>query len=311
MRDWRSYLNEHLDLPAMKGFREEWIIEEIAGQLEDFYREGLSRGMNEQEADAYARGSIPDWADLQAQLAATNQSHRTSPATTWYERSEQAVRGRGRFGQRLGDLMADLRQTFRSIRFEPGFWIVSVAVLGLGIGATTTIFSVVDGVMLKRLPFEDAGRLVFFDDPSFSVPRYRDYKEHITTLSDIEGSWTREVDYAGGERPVRLNAGMATEGFLDFFRAELTAGRFFAEEDFVWEPQAALFSHFAWQRHFGGDPDLVGRSISLNGRGDRKLESGRIWQPPEWTPEMASFPYCLDPLARTSRLLPVPGSALT
>ncbi len=152
MRDWRSYLKEHLDLPAMEGLREERIIEEIAGQLEDFYQEGLGRGMDAEEADAYARGSIPDWEELQDQLAATNRAHRTPRATTWYERSEQAVRGRGGPGQRLADLMADVRQTFRSFRFEPGFWVVTVVVLGLGIGATTTIFSVVDGVLLKRLP---------------------------------------------------------------------------------------------------------------------------------------------------------------
>jgi len=138
MRDWRAYLRENLDLPAMEGLREERIIEEIAGQLEDFYQEALERGMDEAAADAYARRSVPDWQELKALLASSNRAHRTPATAAAFERSEQAVRRRGGGGVWLADRLADVRQAFRTIRFAPAFWIVSLEILrGISSESTT------------------------------------------------------------------------------------------------------------------------------------------------------------------------------
>ncbi len=164
----------------------------------------------------------------------------------------------------LADLRQDIRYTLRSIRFAPGFWAVTVLILALGIGATTTIFSVVDGVLLKRLPYPEPERIAYFQNPSYPAPRFVDYQEHSTSFETLSAVFTKDIDYTGGAQPIELRGGLMTPGFLELFGTRVLRGRLFTAEDFQGPPTCGILGWGAWQHLFGGDPDVVGRVLTID-----------------------------------------------
>ncbi len=180
----------------------------------------------------------------------------------------------------LDDLRADVRYALRGMRRAPGAMIVTVLTLALGLGATVTIFSVVNGVLIEPLPYPNSDRLVSvwgrflpesgFDFPVFPVspPEYTDYREQNTVMADVAGyaPTGATLVQADGEA-VRVRAASVTSNLFAVLDVPPLLGRAFsAEED---RPDAApvtILSHGLWQSAFGGDPDIVGRQVRLNGR---------------------------------------------
>jgi len=265
MPDWRKYVHEHLTLASLEGLREERIAEELALQLEDIYTEALARGLSAEEAEEWTRSQIPDWEMFSRLLSRAERKNRRPVAEIMMESSEETLRTRGRVSRLLADLLHDIRHTFRSARIRPAFWIITVLILGLGIGATTTIFSVVDGVLLKELPYHEPGKIAFFEHPAFSPPRFVDWKEQSTSFERLAGVWTTEIVCIGGDRPAEFSTGMMTPDFFEIFGARAALGRLFLPEDFAGPPTRAVLGYGTWQRLFGSDPDIIGRSITLNG----------------------------------------------
>ncbi len=169
----------------------------------------------------------------------------------------------------------DLRFGLRTIRRSPGFATVAILTLALGIGATTAIFSVVNGVLLTPVPYPEPERIVQIREcnlpyglPSFSVSpmNFSDWKtrsesfEFMTTYTTLRPAWT------GGEYPENLSVYTVMEDFLELFGAELALGRGFTPGEF--EPdaeQVAILRYGFWQRAFAGKPDVIGDSIILDG----------------------------------------------
>jgi putative ABC transport system permease protein len=265
MRDWKAYVRARLALPALRGFRDERIVEELAGQLEDLCREHLARGLPEAEAEERAIADVTDWRALASGVAAAERGNLEPVAGVWVEESASRLARRGGIGVALADLIRNVRLTVRSARREPGFWIVTVAILALGIGATTAIFSVVDGVLLKSLPYRAPDRLVSFDGGSFQVPRYRDFVENAASFTLLTGAWEKDIDWTGGDRPLQLDGSLVVPGYLRLFEAQAGLGRLLLADDFTGTPHRAVLSWPAWQRLFGGDSSVVGRSLTLDG----------------------------------------------
>ena len=173
----------------------------------------------------------------------------------------------------MADFLRDLRHSLRMFRQTPGFTLAALAALTLGIGANTAIFSVVNGVLLKPLPFPDPDRLVIFlnvgpngSGSAASVPKFNVWREQTPAFVDAAGYSFGVMNLTGGERPEQLPSARVTADFFRLFGAQTAAGRTFtADEDRPNGGKVVVLSHGFWQRRFGGDPQIVGRTLPLSG----------------------------------------------
>jgi putative ABC transport system permease protein len=178
------------------------------------------------------------------------------------------------------DLTSDLRLTFRSLRRNPAFTVVAVLTLALGIGGTTAIFSVVNGVLLEPLPYRDAGELVSVHHSSntassgaipLSAALYFTFRDHARTLRDIGIFKEREVTVTGLDQPERVAALAVTDGLFPVLGLQPMLGRGYRREDAApGSTYPVILAHGYWQRRFGGDPNILSRTIRVEGN-DREI----------------------------------------
>src|SRR4051812_5599716 len=177
----------------------------------------------------------------------------------------------------MGDLLRDLRHALRLALKSPGFTLAAVLTLGLGIGAATAIFAMVDAVLLRPLPFHDQDRLVTVwgeikeRDQKFvevSIQDYADWNGRNRSFSSLALVGTNNADVAltGRDQPLHVRARLTSDNFFDVLGAKAALGRTSlpGQED---RPGTAVvvLSHGFWQRTFGSDPGVVGRQILLDG----------------------------------------------
>jgi predicted permease len=175
----------------------------------------------------------------------------------------------------MSDLRHDLRFAFRSLARKPAFVIVVVLTLALGIGANSAIFSVVNAVLLKPLPYRAPDRLALiwsrwsnFDKTWVSEAEYLDYQGMNRLFEDV-ASWgdNGEVAITGAEGPESVAAMQMTANTLSVLGMAPAAGRVFtAEEDIPNGPPVVMLGYDLWQRRYGGDPSVVNRQIQLDGQ---------------------------------------------
>jgi putative ABC transport system permease protein len=170
--------------------------------------------------------------------------------------------------------LQDLRHAFRMFRQNRVFAAAAVAALALGIGANTAIFSVVNAVLLKPLPFADADRLVYFmstnaqgqGGPAASPAKFAHWRQQTSVIQDAAAFRTNVVNYTGGAFPEQLRAGQVSADYFRLFGARVLQGRTFsADEDLPNGPQVAVLSHGLWIRRFGGDASIIGKTLQLSG----------------------------------------------
>src|SRR5271157_6087362 len=176
--------------------------------------------------------------------------------------------------RRLLDTLArDLGYAARTLRRNPGFAATVVLTLGLGIGATTAIFTVVNAVLLRPLPYPDPDRLVYiamsFGEPGdhmFSYTMdYPAWKDHNRTLSQIAGYRMFQANFTGGGEAERITGAYATRSLFSLLGVHPMMGRtFLPEEDRPGGPPVAILSHAFWKRRFGGDPSVIGKALTLD-----------------------------------------------
>jgi len=165
----------------------------------------------------------------------------------------------------LEDLGQDVRLGLRSLRRSPGFTFVAVLTLALGIGANTAIFSVIDGVLLRPLPYKDPEQLVTLR-PNDSPPNLRDIRAASRSFSEGGGINVQKMDYTGGPEPVPVRTGLVDASFLEILGVEPMLGRILSPADDVkGAPRLAVATHSFWRNFLGGDPRAVGRTIRLDG----------------------------------------------
>ncbi len=171
----------------------------------------------------------------------------------------------------MGTFVQDLRYALRGIARRPGFTAIVVATLALGIGANAAIFSVVNGILIRPLPYEDPDRIAYFrhEEPysSVSEPEFVDYQRDIKAFARLAAFTRTDANLTGdvGE-PERVFVARVSDGFFDILGVRPVAGRFFTrEEDKPGTPPVVVIGHGLWQRRFAGDPGIVGRKIMING----------------------------------------------
>lgn len=172
-------------------------------------------------------------------------------------------------------LATNLRYTFRKLTRAPLFSAVAILTLAVGIGSTAAIFSVVHGVLLRPLPFDDPERLVGiwhtapglgFDEVNQSPALHFYYADHGRTFASI-GMWDNgSATVTGLSEPERVPTMNVTHQTLPMLGVTPILGRTFTElEDTPDGPQAVVLSHGYWERRFGADPGALGRSLIVNG----------------------------------------------
>jgi putative ABC transport system permease protein len=168
-------------------------------------------------------------------------------------------------------LSRDLRYALRGFRRQPGFAALAVLALALGTGATTAIFTVVDAVLIRPLAYRDPGRLVVAmhgpdaDEP-MSPADYLDYRDRSRAFEHLSAAEYRTATLEGADRPERLTGLRVTADLFDLLGVPAALGRRFRPaEDQPGQADVVVLSDGLWQRAFGGRPDIVGRTVRLDG----------------------------------------------
>lgn len=274
MRDWKRYVREHLALPDIEGTLESSVIEEIAIQLEDRYREARAGGATAEEADAEARELVTDWSELASDILGSRRFAAAPRIEQRVEDKEVAIRRRGGPWIPLADLLQDLRLAVRRLRRAPVFTAVALLTLGLGIGANTTTFSVVNGILLRPLPHIDTDGLVTvwqtlpsegLDKLSVSFPLYEDWLELNAVFEDL-GVYSREEhNLTGGDHPESIEGTRVTSGVFAALNVPPVLGRtVLPEDDQVGARSLVVLSHGMWQLRFGSDSSVVGQTMEVD-----------------------------------------------
>jgi putative ABC transport system permease protein len=174
----------------------------------------------------------------------------------------------------MSSLWQDVRYGLRMLRARPGFALVAVVTLALGVGANTAIFSAVNAMLLRPLPMHDVDRLAFgmslregFDPFGTSLLEYELYRDESRSFESLGLGTPRLFNLVGWGEPERLRGAAVMASYLSTLGVKPVLGRtFLEEEDRPGGPAVALVSHELWQRRLGGERDVIGRTLSLEGR---------------------------------------------
>ncbi len=265
MPEWKPEILRRLAPLKLSPAREGEIAEEIAQHLEDRYQELLVTGQSE---DAAFRTAIDELKgeDLLARSL--------QPVESDLYR-EPAALGKG--GSNLfAGILQDIHYALRMLRKSPGFAIVAVLTLALGIGANTAMFSMVDGVILRPLPFKDARRLytlwernakMGYEQNPPAAGNFRDWKDHNRVFERMAAFDSFQTfNLAGNSNPERVDGAAVSPELFELLGVSPVIGRTFTpQEDQLGQNRAVLLSYELWQRRFNASPSIVGKPIILDG----------------------------------------------
>jgi MacB-like periplasmic core domain len=304
--NWNQIVREHLTALRLSPEREIEIVEEIALHFEAIYDDARAAGFSETEAVARAVQSY-DWRLLECELSRAERplsSRALQPPLELIER---------RKAMHMESFIQDLRFGVRMLAKNPGFTLIAVLTLAAGISANTAIFSLVDAVLLRELPYREPDRVavlwsnnaqfVQFPPTNADVAAWR---ARTQSFAQIAAFTPQTADLAQQDNPERVGGVAVTHEFFQAIGVEPVFGRAFTPEES--NPDSAsvgLISHNLWQRRFGADIGLLGREIILNGN---KLTVIGILPPgfdfPRGAEMPAIFPFASevdgDPLAMVS-----------
>ncbi len=172
-------------------------------------------------------------------------------------------------------LWQDVRYSARMLLKRPAYTLIAVITLALGIGANAAIFSIINDVLLRSLPYPEPDRIVTLWESNtkeniarddVSPANFLDWRERQQVFSDIAFANPNSLEYAGSDEPEVIRAAAVSKGFFQVFGAGALYGRTFLPEEYeVGKNQAVVLSHGIWQRRFGGDANIVGRTLTLDG----------------------------------------------
>jgi putative ABC transport system permease protein len=267
MPNWKQIVREHLAVLRLPPEREIEIVEELALHLEAAYEDALADGLSEVEAEARAVRSY-DWRLLECELSRVEQPL----ATRAMQPSLELIEQRG--GIRMESLLQDLRFSARMLMKNPGFTVIAVITLALGIGANTAIFSIVNAVLLRSLPYDEPDRLVWiseytanFGEGSISYPNFADWRAQNRVFEKIGVYRSEDYNLTGGGEAERLSAAQMSADLFEALRVKAAIGRVYTnDEDKPGANPVVVLSHGLWRRRFGSDPNIIGRALTLNDR---------------------------------------------
>ncbi len=162
--------------------------------------------------------------------------------------------------------MSEIRFAFRQLLKSPAFTLVAIATLALGIGANTAIFTVINGVLLRPLPYPQPEQLVTLTSQQ-SVPELVDIREQSHAFASLGGVCGQAADYTGGAEPVQIELGLVAADFFQVFGTRTALGRtLVASDDRFGGAHVLVLTHALWQRQFGSDPGILGKSLTIAGQ---------------------------------------------
>ena len=173
-------------------------------------------------------------------------------------------------------LLQDVRYGFRMLWRRPSFTLIAVITLAVGIGANTALFSVVNGVLLRSLPYPEPQRIVTLweNNTRENIPRddvspanFLDWRERQQVFAEMAFANPNGLDYTDGDEPEVIRAALVSKGFFQVFGVNALHGRTFLPEEYdAGRNQVVVLSYGIWQRKFGGEPNVVNRTLTLDGQ---------------------------------------------
>jgi predicted permease len=265
MPEWKVEIRERLASLKLEPAREAEMVDELAQHLEDRYQELLAIGMTGVEARRTAVDELSDKQMLAQELRRVQHSIAQEPVVLGTTERRNIMR----------DFWQDLRYGLRMLAKNPGFTAMAVLTLALGIGANTALFSVVNGVLLNPLPYPEPSQLVTlheskpnFETGSISYPNFRDWQRDSRSFSSIAINRGYAFNLTGMGEAERVRAEFISSDFFSLLGVKPVIGRTLApDEDRIGAAPIALISAGFWKRKFGSAPDVLGKSITLDGRG--------------------------------------------
>src|SRR5215471_11035365 len=206
-------------------------------------------------------------------------------------------------------LRQDLRFGVRVLRKNPGFTAVAVITLALGIGANTAIFSIVNAVLLRPLPYKDSSRIVVFHTktamfPTFTLnlswPAFQEIRTQATSLKEAAAWWETEKKVTGASHPAVLKIASVSEGFFELLGAKAEQGRLLRDDLKTDQNRVVVISDTLWRMHFAKDPAVIGRPMTLDNqvytvvgvteKGFAFPEDAEVWAPLALTADVQENP---------------------
>src|SRR5690348_4808015 len=226
------------------------LDDELRDHLERKTEQYAAQGMTQEEASRRARFDLSG-------IEQTKEKCRDARGVNWIQ-----------------DTVQDLRVGLRMLRKSPGFTAVAVLTLALGIGANTAIFSIVNAVLLRPLPYPHPDRLVriFFNEPGvglrdvrFSKPELDDLQTRSGVFEDVSPIFEGSEDVAGAGQPERVEGVNGSFSYFSMLGVAPQIGRFFGQQDFtLGAASVVVISDGLWHRAYGADPQVVGRTLRLD-----------------------------------------------
>lgn len=279
MPDWKEYVRQNLHLRNFRPGREGEIVDDLAQQLEDAHKEGLSRGLSATEAEEFAREHIRDWEALSRDLAQSRQGKMDSLERLQSRMDDSSARNH--WLPLFAGLPQDLLFAVRMMRKNPVFTAVAVLTLALGVGANTAVFSVMNAVLLRSLPVADPTRVVYLrttnpphgtgtvdSNGTFSYQVYDALRKQGRGLIPVMAYvplGQNKVAVRYGAQPEEAEGDMVSGAFFSGLGVKLARGRGFSEQDESDHALISVISYNYWTRRFGQDSDVLGKTLFVNG----------------------------------------------
>ncbi|HEY0170245.1 MAG TPA: ABC transporter permease, partial [Pyrinomonadaceae bacterium] len=299
MPDWKKEVRARLSGLRLTPTREAEIVEELSQHLEDRYEQALAGGAPEEEARRDVLQELTE-GDLLAQgLGRVERPLGREPVAFGSPR---------RMGM-LGDFGQDLRYGVRVLWKNPGFTAVAVIALALGIGANSAIFSVVNAVLLRPLPYKDPDRLVMvweenaksgYPKDTPAAANFVDWRGQNQVFEGMAAVAEQDFNLTGAGEPERLSGRSVSAELFPLLGVAPHAGRVFTpEEDRPGANRVVVISHGLWQRRFGADQGVLGKTLILNGEAHTVVgvmpahfqfpsRLDELWVPIAFTPQQAA-----------------------
>src|SRR5262245_9993098 len=266
MPNWNHIVRGHLAVLRLPPEREVEIVEELALHLEAAYEDALADGLSAAEAEARAVQRY-DWRLLECELS---RAERPLTARAW-QPSLELIERKGGIG--MESLLQDLRFGARMLVKNPSFTFIAALTLALSIGANTAIFSVVNAVLLRSLPYHEPGRLVLLSyyrervlNDYATGAEFVEWRAQMKSFEQLAACRFDTMDLTGNFEPERLAASYASADLFATLGVVPARGRAFTpEEDTPGNAQAVIVSDGFWRRRLGGDPQAIGQTLTLGG----------------------------------------------
>jgi putative ABC transport system permease protein len=301
MPDFKVEIRARLAEFGLSPVREAEIVDELSQHLEDEYERALSCGTSEEEArqQVLEQLNTPDL--LQRELKHVERRGAKNPI-------ELGTAGKINV---FADLRQDLRYGLRTLAKNPAFTSIAIVALALGIGANSAIFSVVDAVLLRPLPFTKPEQLVMlwenathlgFPKNTPSPANFLDWQKQASAFTGMAAMVERSFNLTGVGEPERLDGRRVSANLFELLGVPAVLGRTFVPDDDRPGTHVVLLSYSLWQRRFGSDPSVIGRALTLNGESYTVIgimprfvqlpgfanRNDQLWVPIAFPPEEAS-----------------------